>query len=113
MPSSFIRSTSATPSLNALADYDNFSSLQKLRLVAEPCLPIALRGPVQVTEDQNVTVLFPTDSEKLAQLFPSTWGQPVLQLFPDPNRMAWDSHQPLRLGVVLSGGEIQTFPTAE
>lgn len=86
-------------------DDGKFSILQQLRQVAEPTLPVTLRRPVQVVEEKEFQLALPSASERLAQLFPSTWGQPLLKLVPHSDTNAWDSHQPLRLGILLSGGE--------
>eukprot|EP00921_Rhytidocystis_pertsovi_P003138 GHVQ01005224.1.p1 GENE.GHVQ01005224.1~~GHVQ01005224.1.p1 ORF type:complete len:1381 (+),score=228.25 GHVQ01005224.1:294-4436(+) len=90
---------------------DKFSPLQLHRQTWEPTLPLALRGPVSVVSvgdtkaeyEKNIST---QDRDVLSKLFPNTWGtQSYVQLQPCVGSSVWYTHQPMRVGVVLSGGQ--------
>ncbi|MGD0093783.1 MAG: diphosphate--fructose-6-phosphate 1-phosphotransferase [Planctomycetota bacterium] len=77
-----------------------FSALQNARMVYRPKLPPALRQP-NVRIEQGEPALPYTDQAKLRELFPRTFGQPVVTLAAGKSGL---STAPLKVGVVLSGG---------
>lgn len=90
-------------SAGLLAD---FSPLQIERRNWQPELPCVLKSAVQaVPDDSAASLSSPADSESLAKLFPHTSQQKYVRLEPSSNSSAWESHPPLRVGVVLSGGQ--------
>lgn len=90
-------------SAGLLAD---FSLLQVERAQWQPELPAVLRGPVVAKPDATAAALgSESDAERLRQLFPHTSGQSYARLVPSSDVSAWDCHPPLRIGVVLSGGQ--------
>eukprot|EP00922_Rhytidocystis_sp_ex-Travisia-forbesii_P059945 GHVS01088861.1.p1 GENE.GHVS01088861.1~~GHVS01088861.1.p1 ORF type:complete len:1296 (+),score=269.55 GHVS01088861.1:54-3890(+) len=89
---------------------DKLSPLQVHRQIWEPTLPISLRGPVDVVveEDKSATsstAISADDKQTLASLFPATFQQPFVKLVRSKDSEAWQKHPPLRVGVVLSGGQ--------
>lgn len=86
-----------------------FSPLQMRRLEMAPTLPSVFEtGPVTaVEEDVAPCSKMPAEcQESLGRLFPSLWGKlaPVtLASHADPN--AWAAQPPMRIGIVLSGGQ--------
>ncbi|CEL99112.1 unnamed protein product [Vitrella brassicaformis CCMP3155] len=85
---------------------DQFSPMQKARQKWQPVLPTVLRSPVCSFEDNTKAALASEgDAEQLAKLFPKTWGQKFVKLRACEDERAWQEHQPIRLGLVLSGGQ--------
>lgn len=86
----------------------NKSLLQKQRSEWQPPLPQALQGPVHPVPDSSAAPLgAPSEEAILGELFPQTSGQTYVRLEAalDNTRDAWSCHPPLRVGVVLSGGQ--------
>eukprot|EP00923_Selenidium_pygospionis_P037774 GHVN01066133.1.p1 GENE.GHVN01066133.1~~GHVN01066133.1.p1 ORF type:complete len:1245 (-),score=203.17 GHVN01066133.1:5962-9696(-) len=82
---------------------DKQSPLQLDRQRVKPLLPIVLKGSVKLSPG------VPTkgeidDAAELKQLFPTTWGQEYHSLQPI-SEAATAPHPPMRIGVVLSGGQ--------
>ena len=77
------------------------SALQEARAAYQPKLPKALRtNKIKIefgapTEPQ-------TDMDKIKQLFPNTYGQPVVKIIEGEDNLCTG---PIRVGVVLSGGQ--------
>lgn len=79
---------------------DTRSPLQQARASYQPKLPHALRTgniAVQLGEPTEPA----TDKEEIRKLFPHTYGQPIATLVEGRGELRTD---PLRVGVVLSGG---------
>ena len=75
------------------------SALQQARAAYQPKLPKALQGAVKIKEGQ------PTQSvgnqEEIKELFPNTYGMPVVQFEP-----ATESNtKKMNVGIILSGGQ--------
>eukprot|EP01053_Blabericola_migrator_P005488 Blabericola_migrator_1__5487@NODE_27_length_20109_cov_273_259006_g24_i0_p3_GENE_NODE_27_length_20109_cov_273_259006_g24_i0NODE_27_length_20109_cov_273_259006_g24_i0_p3_ORF_typecomplete_len1196_score265_43PFK/PF00365_20/2_4e79PFK/PF00365_20/6_6e58RSS_P20/PF11757_8/1_1e03RSS_P20/PF11757_8/22RSS_P20/PF11757_8/24_NODE_27_length_20109_cov_273_259006_g24_i046108197 len=91
---------------NEFADVKAVCSPQQSdRRVWEPVLPLSLRKPATVVVDESVKPVVP-DADTLATMFPETWGQKFIKLVSE--NAADDhftKHSPLRIGVVLSGGQ--------
>lgn len=84
------------------------SALQKERSEWQPQLPRALQGPVHPVQDQSATPLGSSEEGVILQkLFPETSGQTYVRLETSSEEQcgAWSCHPPLRVGVVLSGGQ--------
>lgn len=84
------------------------SELQKARLGATPELPSVLAAPSTngVREKNRTTAA--ADEQEIERLFPRTYGQPYLHL--ESVDEVWSTQEacqgtPLRVGVVLSGGQ--------
>ena len=77
-----------------------FSALQRARAAYHPKLPPALRQHNVRVELGEPAIPY-TDQAKLRELFPKTFGQPVVKLSPGKGEL---STAPLKVGVVLSGG---------
>lgn len=78
-----------------------FSPLQNARLAYHVPLPASLAAPSMTIRVGDVLVP-KTDADKLAALFPSTYGRPTVYL--EPSTQVKEL-KPLRVGVVLSGGQ--------
>jgi pyrophosphate--fructose-6-phosphate 1-phosphotransferase len=82
------------------------SALQRARASYEPKLPAVLQQAVRGGGGLTVTLgeptAPPTDQEAIAALYPATYGQPVATLDAAPGG---ETPRPLRVGVVLSGGQ--------
>lgn len=74
------------------------SPLEIARASYEPKLPPALRGKVSLAEGE---VVKPQDDEKIKQLFPNTYGLPLIS-FASATGVA---SSPINVGVILSGGQ--------
>jgi pyrophosphate--fructose-6-phosphate 1-phosphotransferase len=80
---------------------NEISALQRARAAYQPKLPKALRGgniKVELGEPSHP----PTDKEAIQKLFPKTFGQPVAKIVEGDGSL---STAPLKVGVVLSGGQ--------
>ena len=80
---------------------NEISALQKARAAYQPKLPKALRGgevKIELGEPSHPA----TDGEQIKKLFPKTYGQPVAKIVEGDGTL---SAQPLKIGVVLSGGQ--------
>ncbi len=78
------------------------SQLQKARAAYRPNLPEALRRGAAVTVQQGEPTTAAADVEKIRDLFPATFGGPVLtfEAAARPPR-----HAAVNVGVILSGGQ--------
>jgi pyrophosphate--fructose-6-phosphate 1-phosphotransferase len=74
------------------------SPLEIARASYEPKLPPVLRGMVSLAEGE---VVKPQDDEKIKQLFPNTYGLPLIS-FASATGVAFS---PINVGVILSGGQ--------
>eukprot|EP01054_Gregarina_sp_Poly1_P006497 Gregarina_sp_Poly_1__6496@NODE_347_length_9356_cov_233_862418_g290_i0_p2_GENE_NODE_347_length_9356_cov_233_862418_g290_i0NODE_347_length_9356_cov_233_862418_g290_i0_p2_ORF_typecomplete_len1195_score204_69PFK/PF00365_20/3_8e81PFK/PF00365_20/3_2e58_NODE_347_length_9356_cov_233_862418_g290_i040497633 len=83
---------------------DVCSPQQADRRLWQPVLPLSLRRPASVVVDESVKPDVP-DTEILAQMFPKTWGQKFITLVAQSSDEQWRKHSPMRIGVVLSGGQ--------
>jgi len=96
------RTVEAAPYTRARRAY---SELQKERLAA-PCeayLPDVLKGSPQVVKKEAVPA-DAKDAETIRGLFPTTYDTPLVEFAPGSAAdTAW--HAPLKVGVVLSGGQ--------
>lgn len=80
---------------------NEISALQNARAAYQPKLPKALRGGsivVELGEPSHPA----TDKDQIQTLFPKTYGQPVARIVEGNGKL---STQPLKVGVVLSGGQ--------
>jgi len=80
---------------------NEISALQRARAAYQPKLPKALRGgniTIELGEPSHPA----TDTEAIRKLFPRTFGQPVVKIIEGDGKL---SAAPLKVGVVLSGGQ--------
>ena len=75
------------------------SALQIARAAYQPKLPKALQGPVVASEGAATQSV--GDQDKIRELFPNTYGLPVIEFVPGQAK-AFD---PINVGVILSGGQ--------
>ena len=75
------------------------SALQKARMAYIPKLPEALKGLVKVKEGAPTTSV--DNQEEIKQLFPNTYGMPVVEFEPSDT----ESSEATNVGVILSGGQ--------
>lgn len=78
------------------------SPLQQSRLLYEPKLPKALCNISQLMISKSVDHPSSSPSQQIRSLFPRTWGAPYLAFSSGKKPKM---HPPLRVGVVLSGGQ--------
>ncbi len=76
------------------------SALQIARAEYKPKMPLALLGPVKIKEGTPTESV--SDKEAIRQLFPNTYGQPVI-VFESSGQ--YNSFPPMNVGVILSGGQ--------
>ncbi len=76
------------------------SALQIARAEYKPKMPLALLGPVKIKEGDPTESV--SDKEAIQQLFPNTFGQPVI-VFESSDQ--YNSFPPINVGVILSGGQ--------
>jgi len=75
------------------------SPLQIARSNYQPKLPIALRGNVMLVKGQRTQSV--ADQDEIRQLFPQTYGLPILQAEVGEKK----TYGPINVGVILSGGQ--------
>lgn len=75
------------------------SPLQIARSNYQPKMPVALQGEVVVKEGQATESV--ADQAEIKQLFPNTYGLPLLELVAGKE----NAHEALSVGVILSGGQ--------
>ncbi|MCR5180273.1 MAG: diphosphate--fructose-6-phosphate 1-phosphotransferase [Bacteroidaceae bacterium] len=75
------------------------SALQIARAAYQPKLPKALQGPVVAKEGAATQSV--GDQAKIKELFPNTYGLPVIEFVPG----AAQASEPINVGVILSGGQ--------
>ena len=78
------------------------SALQKARSAYQPKLPPALRRGANITACEGEKTSSVADSEKIAKLFKSTFGSPMLTF---EKGAAAAAGKALNVGVILSGGQ--------
>lgn len=78
------------------------SPLQIARAAYKPKLPSALCGAVKVIEGEATQSV--ADQAEIKELFPNTYGLPVLKFDVDSTAKA-KSKEPINVGVILSGGQ--------
>ena len=76
------------------------SALQIARAEYKPKMPLALLGPVKIKEGTPTESV--SDKEAIQQLFPNTYGQPVI-VFESCDQ--YNSFPAVNVGVILSGGQ--------
>eukprot|EP01068_Selenidium_serpulae_P018532 Selendium_serpulae@DN6465_c1_g1_i1.p1 len=92
--------------LQSASAEDHFSPLQVDRKLVPPTLPEVLKAPVVAEPLSNDGHKEVPDEAELKELFKTTWGQQYVKLVPHPEgRAVWETHTPMRIGVVLSGGQ--------
>jgi pyrophosphate--fructose-6-phosphate 1-phosphotransferase len=77
------------------------SPLQRERLAFRPTMPTALSS-AGTTLTSGATLAPPSDSERIAEIFPQTSGKPIQHIAPSSTS---NVTRPLRIGAVLSGGQ--------
>ncbi|MCL2100754.1 MAG: diphosphate--fructose-6-phosphate 1-phosphotransferase [Fibromonadales bacterium] len=83
---------------------ENLSVLGKARAEYKPKLPKSLRnGPLKALINSGKATESVRDQEKIKDLFPNTYGAPVLTF--DASEEKQTAGGPLNVGVVLSGGQ--------
>ena len=75
------------------------SALQKARMAYIPKLPEALKGLVKVKEGAPTKSV--DNQEEIKQLFPNTYGMPVVEFEPSDT----ENNEVMNVGVILSGGQ--------
>ena len=75
------------------------SALQKARMAYIPKLPEALKGLVKVKEGAPTKSV--DNQEEIKQLFPNTYGMPVVEFEPSDT----EKNEVMNVGVILSGGQ--------
>lgn len=75
------------------------SALQKARMAYIPKLPEALKGLVKVKEGSPTKSV--DNQEEIKQLFPNTYGMPVVEFEPSDT----ENNEVMNVGVILSGGQ--------
>lgn len=75
------------------------SALQKARMGYVPKLPEALKGLVKVKEGAPTKSV--DNQEEIKQLFPNTYGMPVVEFEPSET----ENDEVMNVGVILSGGQ--------
>ena len=77
------------------------SALQRVRAEYQPKLPASLKGAVKAkTGDATQSV---ADQDKIKELFPNTYGMPVVEFVRDENPARVE--EPFNVGIILSGGQ--------
>ncbi|MDL2241607.1 diphosphate--fructose-6-phosphate 1-phosphotransferase [Bacteroidales bacterium OttesenSCG-928-L03] len=76
------------------------SALQIARSAYEPKVPQVLKGIVKVQEGEPTQSV--SDQEAIKQLFPNTYGMPLVQFEKGSDR---PQYAPINVGVILSGGQ--------
>lgn len=85
---------------------DNLSVLGKARAAYQPKLPSSLKnGALKVALHKGAATESVSDQEKIKDLFPGTYGAPVVSFTPACGCSCTSESKPLRVGVVLSGGQ--------
>jgi len=78
------------------------SPLQIARQAYQPKMPAALRGKVRLQEGERTQSV--ADCDAIQELFPNTYGMPVITMQPDSTGAA-STAKPVNVGVILSGGQ--------
>lgn len=77
------------------------SALQKVRAEYQPKLPEGLQGSVKVKLGEATESV--ADQEAIKELFPHTYGMPIVQFENDENPQRVE--EPFNVGIILSGGQ--------
>ncbi len=77
------------------------SALQRVRAEYQPKLPKALQGSVKVKVGEATESV--ANQKEIKELFPHTYGMPVVQFEPDENPTRVE--EPFNVGIILSGGQ--------
>ena len=77
------------------------SALQRVRAEYQPKLPKALQGPVKLKTGAATESV--ANQEEIKQLFPHTYGMPVVEFERDENPTRVE--EPFNVGIILSGGQ--------
>jgi pyrophosphate--fructose-6-phosphate 1-phosphotransferase len=77
------------------------SALQTVRAHYVPKMPAALEGNVRIEEGAATQSV--ADTAEIANLFPNTYGTPILKFVPADGKKSAD--RPVNVGVILSGGQ--------
>lgn len=77
------------------------SAFQRVRSEYQPKLPKTLQGPVKLKVGEPTNSV--ADQEVIKQLFPNTYGMPVVEFEPDDNPSRLE--EPFNVGIILSGGQ--------
>ncbi len=77
------------------------SALQRVRAEYQPKLPQALQGPVKLKVGKATESV--ANQEQIKELFPHTYGMPVIEFVPDENPVRVE--EPFNVGIILSGGQ--------
>ena len=81
---------------------ENLSVLTKARQAYQPKLPVSLKnGALSVKINKGAATESVSDQAKIKELFPNTYGLPVVQF----EAAEAKAGKALRMGVVLSGGQ--------
>ena len=79
------------------------SPLQIARRAYQPKMPQALMGQVSLQEGEATQSV--ADQEAIHELFPSTYGLPVIKVESQKSKVESHGTEPLNVGVILSGGQ--------
>ncbi len=77
------------------------SAFQRVRAEYQPKLPSSLQGPVKLRIGEATQSV--GDHDAIKQLFPNTYGLPVVEFEPDENPQRLE--EPFNVGIILSGGQ--------
>ncbi len=79
------------------------SPLQIARRAYQPKMPQALMGQVSLQEGEATQSV--ADQEAIRELFPNTYGLPVIKVESRKSKVESHGTEPLNVGVILSGGQ--------
>ncbi len=79
------------------------SPLQIARRAYQPKMPQALMGQVSLQEGEATQSV--ADQEAIRELFPNTYGLPVIKVESQKSKVESHGTEPLNVGVILSGGQ--------
>lgn len=77
------------------------SAFQRVRAEYQPKLPASLQGPVKIKIGEATESV--ADQEAIKELFPNTYGLPVVEFERDENPSRLE--EPFNVGIILSGGQ--------
>ena len=77
------------------------SAFQRVRAEYQPKLPASLQGPVKIKIGEATESV--ADQEAIKELFPNTYGLPVVEFERDDNPSRLE--EPFNVGIILSGGQ--------
>ena len=79
------------------------SPLQIARRAYQPKMPQALMGQVSLQEGEATQSV--ADQEAIRELFPNTYGLPMIKVESQKSKVESHGTEPLNVGVILSGGQ--------